>query len=51
MANLLLMYKGNPNLENFIFGRSPLHYAVNCGKEDCIKALLLYGANPLLEDR
>jgi|Transcript_23989 ankyrin repeat protein len=50
MCELLLQYKANPNLQNFVTGRTPLHYAVDCGYYECVRILLKYEGNPLLKD-
>lgn len=51
MVELLLRYKADPNTQNFMFGRSPLHYAVDCGHVGSVKLMLKYGANADIPDR
>lgn len=45
----LLEHKANPNLAD-LEGKTPLHHAVECGEENCVKILLEFGADPLILD-
>ncbi|OMJ81487.1 hypothetical protein SteCoe_18055 [Stentor coeruleus] len=51
MVELILKSAGDPNLHNYMFGRTPLHYAVDCGHADCVKTMLQYGADSSLRDK
>lgn len=56
MVDILLKADASPNTQNFRvrprqFGRTPLHYASDCGYADCVKLMMLSGANLSIVDR
>eukprot|EP00358_Blepharisma_japonicum_P000351 CAMPEP_0202952272 /NCGR_PEP_ID=MMETSP1395-20130829/37290_1 /ASSEMBLY_ACC=CAM_ASM_000871 /TAXON_ID=5961 /ORGANISM="Blepharisma japonicum, Strain Stock R1072" /LENGTH=252 /DNA_ID=CAMNT_0049662029 /DNA_START=12 /DNA_END=770 /DNA_ORIENTATION=- len=51
MIKLLLEFGADPNLPNYMFGRTPLHYAVDCGYLDCVKIMITHGADPSIRDK
>jgi uncharacterized protein len=51
MVNLLLMRGANPNLPNFIFRRTPLHYAIDCGNFECAKVMLRFKGDLSIKDK
>lgn len=51
MCELLLKYKADPNIPNHVFGRTPLHYAVDCGNLDAVRVMLEYNGDPLIRDK
>jgi ankyrin repeat protein len=51
MIELLLQHNADPNMANFLFGRTPLHYAIDSGHIDAVKLMLEYGADSLILDR
>lgn len=56
MIDLLLKAKASPNAQNFRvrpmqFGRTPLHYASDCGYADCVKLMVRAGADLGITDR
>jgi ankyrin repeat protein len=51
MIELLMQHNADANMTNFLFGRTPLHYAVDSGHTTSVKLMLEYGADPGLKDR
>ena len=51
VAKLLLEKGGNPNVEDPITGRTPLHDAVHYGTHDTVLCLLQGGANANAKDK
>lgn len=45
MVAILLKHSANANLPNFLFGRTPLHYAAEGNHFDCIKILVAYNGD------
>eukprot|EP00357_Protocruzia_adherens_P030856 CAMPEP_0115004172 /NCGR_PEP_ID=MMETSP0216-20121206/19042_1 /TAXON_ID=223996 /ORGANISM="Protocruzia adherens, Strain Boccale" /LENGTH=1183 /DNA_ID=CAMNT_0002370105 /DNA_START=316 /DNA_END=3867 /DNA_ORIENTATION=+ len=51
MIYLLLKANADPNIQNLVFGRSALHYAVDCGHRDAVELMLTHSASIDLKDR
>lgn len=51
MAEMLLKYKADPNIPNFMFGRTPFHYAADCGHLETISHMIKYQGNAYQKDR
>lgn len=51
MCKLLLKHKSNPNVQNLVFGKTPLHIAVENGNIDIIQELISYNADVDIIDR
>ena len=51
MISLLLKHGGNPNITNYMFGRTPLQYAVDCGHLECVQLMVEHGGDPYLKDK
>jgi ankyrin repeat protein len=45
MVKLLLDFKADPNLANFTYGRTPMHYAVDYKWGACVSAMVAFGAS------
>lgn len=45
MIEILLRYNANPNIPNTLFGRTPLHFACDCGYEESVLLMLQYKAD------
>lgn len=50
MSKLLLIYKSSPDIPNTVFGRTPLHYAVDYGHSKIVKLFMKYSASTEIED-
>jgi hypothetical protein len=56
MVEVLLKSEASPNTQNFRvspkqFGRTPLHYASDCGYADCVRQMVRSGADLAIVDR
>ena len=51
MALLLLEHKASPNYQNFTFGKTPLHYAVDYSYANIVTLLIQYHVNIELKDK
>ena len=51
MVEILLRHQASPNKQNYLFRRTPLHYAANEGHADCVRMLLQFNADPRIPDR
>ena len=51
MINLLLKNGANPNLENYRYGRTPLHYAVDYERVKSVALMMTYDANAYQKDK
>ena len=50
MTRLLLRYNANPNVSNYEYSKTPLHFAVELCHEKITQMLVNYGANPMEPD-
>lgn len=50
MAQLLLRYFANGNIQNNHEAKTPLHYAVDLCDEETVELLLIAGASPMVQD-
>lgn len=48
---MLLIAAANPNIANFKYGQTPLHYAVDLGDTNIAEIMLAYDASPLMKDK
>jgi|LakMenEpi03Aug12_release.lakeMendotaPanAssembly.Ray.scaffolds.fasta_scaffold565342_1 ankyrin repeat protein len=51
MISLLLEYGADPNTKNYMFGRTPVHYAVDYGHIECAEIIVKSGGDIYLPDR
>ncbi|CAG9311283.1 unnamed protein product [Blepharisma stoltei] len=50
MVKLLLKFNGDPNVSNYVFGRTPLHYAVDYGHKEVAMLLMKCSASTTIKD-
>ncbi|CAG9313745.1 unnamed protein product [Blepharisma stoltei] len=50
MVSILLNNKADPNIPNHMFGRTPLHYAADCGHMESISLMVKAGGDLDLKD-
>ena len=50
MMNLLLKKGANPNIANFKYGRTPLHYAVDYDRIKAVGMMMYYEADSSIKD-
>ena len=51
MTHILLTSNANPNIKNFKYGQTPLHYAVDLGAHKIAEMMIAYDASPLIKDK
>lgn len=50
ISALLLKYRANPNTQDFVFGKTPLHIAIECKNVQLIQTLVKYNARIDIQD-
>jgi ankyrin repeat protein len=50
MIKILVDGGADVNTANRMFGRTPLHYAADCGHMDCVRLMIEYGGDVTLQD-
>jgi ankyrin repeat protein len=50
MIQILVEGGADVNCLNSMFGRSPLHYAADCGHADAVRLMMEYGGDAKLRD-